>query len=94
MPRPLQLAQYPAHCGLGQPPPLGQLRIGHQRAGRGNLVKYKIVNWHRHNTVLDYNCPCQKETGFFFLPVSTAVELVGTRPTVALDSPHRWASSE
>ena len=43
---------------------------------RGNLVKYKIINWHRHNTVLDYNRPRQKETGFFFLPVSTAVELV------------------
>ena len=42
---------------------------------RGNLVKYKITNWHRHNTVLDYNCPCQKETGFF-LPVTTVTELV------------------
>lgn len=44
--------------------------------GRGRLVKYRIVDWHRHNTVLDYNCPCQKDVGFFFLPVSTAAELV------------------
>lgn len=39
-------------------------------------MKYKIADWRRHNTVLDYNCPCQKDTGFFFLPVNTARELV------------------
>ena len=44
--------------------------------GRGKLVKYRIMDWRRHNTVLDYNCPCQKDVGFFFLPVSTAAELV------------------
>ncbi len=44
--------------------------------GRGRLVKYRIMDWRRHNTVLDYNCPCQKDVGFFFLPVSTAAELV------------------
>lgn len=44
--------------------------------GRGKVVKYRVVGWHRHNTVLDYNCPCQKDVGFFFLPVSTAAELV------------------
>ncbi len=27
-------------------------------------------------TVLDYNCPCQKDTGFFFMPVVAATELV------------------
>ena len=51
--------------------------IQYSLLGRGNLIRYKITNWHRHNTVLDYNCPCQKETGFFFLPVTTATELVG-----------------
>ncbi len=44
--------------------------------GHGKLVKYKIENWAKANRVLDYNAPCQKETGFFFLPVSTANELV------------------
>ena len=53
--------------------------------GRGNLVKYKITNWHRHNTVLDYNCPCQKETGFFFLPVTTATELVNMEKCSEMD---------
>ena len=59
--------------------------IQYSLLGRGNLVKYKITNWHRHNTVLDYNCPCQKETGFFFLPVSTAVELVGAEKCSEMD---------
>lgn len=45
--------------------------------GRGNnIVKYSITNWAQFNTVLDYNCRCQKDTGFFFLPISTAAELV------------------
>ena len=43
---------------------------------RGKVVKYKIRDWKKHNTVLDYNCPCQKETGFFFMPVVVATELV------------------
>lgn len=48
----------------------------HLSRGRGELVRYSIADWRRHNTVLDYHCPCQKETGFFFIPVSTAADLV------------------
>ena len=59
--------------------------IQYSLLGRGNLVKYKIINWHRHNTVLDYNCPCQKETGFFFLPVTTATELVSAEKCSEMD---------
>ena len=44
--------------------------------GRGALVRYSIVNWARFNTILEYNCPCQKETGFFFIPYATAMEVV------------------
>ena len=47
-------------------------RLGHH----GTLVKFSIKSWRKHNTVLDYNCPSQKETGFFFLPIATAVELI------------------
>nr|WP_298060226.1 MarR family transcriptional regulator [uncultured Blautia sp.] len=43
---------------------------------RGKVIKYKIRGWKKHNTILDYNCPCQKDTGFFFMPVTTATELV------------------
>ena len=45
---------------------------------RGKVIKYKIRGWSKHNTVLDYNCPCQKDTGFFFMPVTAATELVST----------------
>ena len=40
------------------------------------FIKYKIHDWKKHNTVLDYNCPCQKDTGFFFMPTVIATELV------------------
>lgn len=55
------------------------------RLGRGSLVKYRIMGWRKHNTVLDYNCPCQKETGFFFLPVSVAAELIGSGRASEMD---------
>ena len=44
--------------------------------GHGPLVKYSIKGWRKHNTVLDYNCPCQKESGFFFMPIAVATELI------------------
>ena len=44
--------------------------------GRGHIIKFRILGWRRHNKVLDYNCPCQKETGFFFMSIATATELV------------------
>ena len=53
--------------------------------GRGRLVKYRVMDWRRHNTVLDYNCPCQKDVGFFFLPVSTAAELVSLGKSSDMD---------
>lgn len=49
--------------------------ISYSRICRG-IVKYRITDWQRHNTVLDYSCPCQKDFGFFFLPVSTAGKLM------------------
>ena len=52
---------------------------------RGKVVKYKIQDWKKHNTVLDYNCPCQKDTGFFFMPVTTAMELVGAGKCSEMD---------
>ena len=52
--------------------------ISFLQLNRGKVIKYKIRDWKKHNTVLDYNCPCQKDTGFFFMPVSTAMELLST----------------
>ncbi len=53
--------------------------------GRGKLIKYKIRGWQKHNTVLEYNAPCQKDTGFFFLPVSLATELISTSRCSEMD---------
>jgi len=52
--------------------------ITYTKLARGNLVKFKINGWHKFNTVVDYNAPCQKDTGFFFLPVAKATELVSS----------------
>ena len=50
--------------------------IKYSNLGRGKIIKFKVINWCKTNRVLDYNAPCQKETGFFFLPISVANELV------------------
>ncbi len=50
--------------------------ITYSTLGRGKLIKYRIKGWCKYNRVLDYNAPCQKDSGFFFLPVSTANELI------------------
>ncbi len=54
--------------------------------GRGKLIKYRIKGWRFHNRVLDYNAPCQKDTGFFFLPISIANELVGNTRCSEMDA--------
>ena len=50
--------------------------IEYSLLGRDKMVRYHIKSWRRHNTALDYNCPCQKDTGFYFLPISTATDLI------------------
>ena len=40
--------------------------------GHGKLVKFKIRGWRRHNTILDYNAPCQKD---MLLPLSDDCEV-------------------
>ncbi len=52
--------------------------ISFQQLGCGKIIKYKIRDWKQHNSALDYNCPCQKDTGFFFMPVSIATELISS----------------
>lgn len=53
--------------------------------GRGKVVKFKIKDWRYHNTVLDYNAPCQKDTGFFFMPLSISTELVSVGKCSEMD---------
>ncbi|MDR0917255.1 MAG: MarR family transcriptional regulator [Oscillospiraceae bacterium] len=69
---------------------LDELQVRHlitwNSLGRGKVIKFKITGWHRHNTVLDYNAPCQKDTGFFFMPVSTAAEIVSAGRCSEMDT--------
>ena len=59
--------------------------ITFQTLDRGNVIRYKICDWAQHNTVLEYNAPCQKDTGFFFLPVSVATDLISTSRCSEMD---------
>jgi DNA-binding IscR family transcriptional regulator len=40
------------------------------------LVHYQILNWGAFNTVLEYECRCQKDCGFFFFPISFGKRLM------------------
>lgn len=53
---------------------------------RNKLVKFKICGWNKSNRVLDYNAPCQKDTGFFFLSVSLANELISAGQCSEMDA--------
>ena len=46
--------------------------ITYSLLGKNRLVKFKISDWPKDNTVLEYNYPCKKDTGFFFFPISIA----------------------
>lgn len=37
---------------------------------------YRLSGWAKYNRILEYNAPCQKDIGFFFMPVHIAAELV------------------
>lgn len=38
-------------------------------------LEIKITDWRKHNTILDYNAPCQKDVGFP-PPISKVAELI------------------
>lgn len=40
------------------------------------VVKFKITDWPKDNTVLEYNFPCKKDDGFFFFPIAKVNELI------------------
>ena len=46
--------------------------------GQGDVIKYRLSGWAKYNRILEYNAPCQKDIGFFFMPVDFAAELVGS----------------
>ena len=44
--------------------------------GQGDVIKYRLSGWAKYNRILEYNAPCQKDIGFFFMPVHIAAELL------------------
>ena len=62
-----------------------QQLITYTQLGRGRVIKFKIKGWRYFNTILDYNAPCQKDTGFFFLPISKASEIISTERCSEMD---------
>jgi hypothetical protein len=62
-----------------------QKLITYTELGRGRVVKFKITDWQYFNTVHDYNAPCRKDTGFFFLPISKANEIISAERCSEMD---------
>lgn len=54
--------------------------------GHGDVIKYRLSGWAKYNRILEYNAPCQKDIGFFFLPVHIAAELVGSGKNSEMDA--------
>ncbi len=59
--------------------------ISYLMLNRGKVIKYKIRDFKKFNTVMDHNCPYQNETGFFFLSVSKVMELIGVGACSEMD---------
>ena len=59
--------------------------ISYSTMARNKIIKYSICDWKKHNTVLDYTCPCQKESGFFFIPVMLAKKLISNESCSEMD---------
>lgn len=43
---------------------------------KNRIVKFRITDWYKDNTVKEYNYPCKKDTGFFFFPISKVHKLI------------------
>ena len=54
--------------------------------GQGDVIKYRLSGWAKYNRILEYNAPCQKDVGFFFMPVHIAAELVGSGKNSEMDA--------
>jgi len=54
--------------------------------GQGDVIKYRLSGWAKYNRILEYNAPCQKDIGFFFMPVHIAAELIGSGKNSEMDA--------
>ena len=53
---------------------------------QGEVIKYRLKGWAKYNRILEYNAPCQKDIGFFFMPVHIAAELIGNGKNTEMDA--------
>lgn len=50
--------------------------ITYSQLDRKKLIKFKITDWKKDNTALNYSYPCKKDAGFFFFPIAKVHELI------------------
>ncbi|CUX16101.1 MarR family transcriptional regulator [Clostridium sp. C105KSO13] len=53
--------------------------------GKEKLLKFKITDWPNSNKILEYNYPCEKDTGFFFFPIAKVHELIDMEKCSEMD---------
>ena len=59
--------------------------ISYTTLGNRKIIKFRIIDWPKDNTVLEYSCPCQKDNGFFFFPISKVHELISMDKSSEMD---------
>lgn len=59
--------------------------ITYSRLGRGRLVKFSISGWDKSNRIIEDYAPCQKDNGFFFLPIHKVHKLVSITKCTEMD---------
>ena len=50
--------------------------VSYSILGKNRLVKFSILDWKTENTILGYSYPCQKDSGFYFFPITKVHELI------------------
>lgn len=50
------------------------------------IIRYRILNWEKFNTFLEYECHCPKDIGFFFFPICYAEKLIDGKICSELDA--------
>lgn len=50
------------------------------------MLRYRILNWDKFNTVLEYECRSHKDCGFFFFPICYAEKLIDGKTCSELDA--------
>lgn len=61
--------------------------ISYSLLGNRKIVKFKISDWPKDNTILEYNCPCKKDDGFFFFPIAKVHEFISIMKKLWEDFP-------